>query len=116
MKHICESPYIHEDTVLKVMKTLPEEEKLYDLADFFKAFGDTTRIKILQALRIAEMCVCDLAEMFSVSQSAMSHQLKSLRAANLVKFRKEGKTAFYSLKDEHVHAILDIGFEHIQED
>lgn len=111
----CEKIIVHDDIVKKVENILPQEEKLYDLADFFKVFGDTTRIKILQALRISEMCVCDLAYTLKTSQSAMSHQLKTLRQANLVKFRKEGKTTFYSLKDHHVDIILDTGLEHIEE-
>jgi ArsR family transcriptional regulator len=97
------------------MKSIPKEEELYELADFFKMFGDTTRIKILHTLSVSEMCVCDLSELLNVSQSAVSHQLKTLRQMNLVKYRKEGKTAFYSLKDDHVKQIIDLGIEHIKE-
>ncbi len=111
----CRTFFIHEDTVRKVRDEIPEEELLFDLADFFKIFGDTTRIRILSALFVTEMCVCDLSEVLNVSQSAMSHQLKILRRAGLVKFRKEGKSAFYSLKDDHVKQILDTGIAHITE-
>lgn len=111
----CKVFFVHEDTVSKVKKEIPEEEILFDLADFFKIFGDTTRIRILSALFITEMCVCDLSEILGVSQSAMSHQLKILRQAGLVKFRKEGKSVFYSLKDEHVKQIIDTGIAHISE-
>ncbi len=114
-KNSCKVYFIHEDTVKKVKNEIPEEELLIDLADFFKIFGDTTRIRILSALFITEMCVCDLSEVLGVSQSAMSHQLKILRQANLVKFRKEGKSVFYALKDEHVKQILDMGISHITE-
>ncbi|RKX89355.1 MAG: transcriptional regulator [Spirochaetes bacterium] len=111
----CKVFFVHEDTVRKVKKEIPKEETLFDLADFFKIFGDTTRIRILSALFITEMCVCDLSEILGVSQSAMSHQLKILRQAGLVKFRKEGKSVFYSLKDEHVKQIIDTGIAHISE-
>ncbi len=111
----CKVFFVHEDTVRKVKKEIPEEKTLFDLADFFKIFGDTTRIRILSALFITEMCVCDLSEILGVSQSAMSHQLKILRQAGLVKFRKEGKSVFYSLKDEHVKQIIDTGIAHISE-
>ena len=111
----CKVFFIHEDTIKKVRKEIPGEELLFDLADFFKIFGDTTRIRILSALFITEMCVCDLSEILGVSQSAMSHQLKILRQAGLVKFRKEGKSVFYSLKDEHVKQIIDTGISHITE-
>ncbi len=111
----CKVFFIHESTVKKVRKEIPEEELLFDLADFFKIFGDTTRIRILSALLVTEMCVCDLSEVLHVSQSAMSHQLKTLRQAGLVKFRKKGKSVFYSLKDSHVKQILDTGISHITE-
>ncbi len=111
----CKTFLIHPGAVEKVRQDIPHEELLIDLADFFKIFGDTTRIRILSALFVTEMCVCDLSEVLSVSQSAMSHQLKTLRQAGLVKFRKEGKSAVYSLKDNHVKQILDIGIVHITE-
>ena len=94
---------------------MPEEEKLYDLAELFKIFGDTTRIRILYVLFEAEMCVCDIAEVLSMTQSAISHQLRLLKQAKLVKNRREGKTVYYSLADDHVRTIIDQGMEHIEE-
>jgi ArsR family transcriptional regulator, lead/cadmium/zinc/bismuth-responsive transcriptional repressor len=115
MSDKCKTFLIHADTIDKVRETTPNEETLYDLADFFKMFGDTTRIKILYALFASEMCVCDLSEILNVSQSAVSHQLKTLRQANLVSFRREGKVVIYSLKDNHVKEIIKTGMEHINE-
>lgn len=94
---------------------LPDEELLYELADLFKVFGDTTRIKILYALMEEDLCVCDLAEIVGTSQSAVSHQLRTLKQAHLVKFRREGKSAKYSLADDHVHTMLAQGMNHICE-
>ena len=112
---ICDCDVIHSDIVDKVRKYMPEEEKLYDLADFFKVFGDSTRIKILWALDKEEMCVCDLAVLLNMTKSAISHQLKTLRQEKLVKYRKDGKNVLYSLLDEHVKSILEVGLEHIGE-
>jgi ArsR family transcriptional regulator, lead/cadmium/zinc/bismuth-responsive transcriptional repressor len=112
---ICDCDVIHADIVEEVQQHMPEEESLYDLADFFKVFGDSTRIKILWALDKAEMCVCDLAVLLNMTKSAISHQLKTLRQEKLVKYRREGKNSFYSLQDEHVKNILEIGLEHIGE-
>lgn len=112
---VCDCDVIHADIVEKVSSCMPEEEKLYDLADFFKIFGDSTRIKILWALDREEMCVCDLAVLLNMTKSAISHQLKTLRQEKLVKYRKDGKVTFYSLLDEHVKNILEIGLEHIGE-
>jgi ArsR family transcriptional regulator len=92
------------------------EEALYDLADFFKVFGDTTRIKILYTLRKSEMCVCDIAGTLQMTQSAISHQLRILKQMDLVKSRREGKTIFYALSDDHIETILDMGLEHINEE
>ena len=92
------------------------EESLYDLAEFFKVFGDTTRIKILYALRNSEMCVCDIASALQMTQSAISHQLRILKQMDLVKSRREGKTIFYALADDHIETILDMGLEHINEE
>ncbi len=111
----CDCDVIHGHIVEKVEKSMPDEEKLYDLADFFKMFSDSTRIKILWALDQEEMCVCDLAVLLNMTKSAISHQLKNLRQEKLVKYRKEGKTVIYSLDDEHVKNILEIGLEHIEE-
>jgi ArsR family transcriptional regulator len=106
---------IHEEKVLSVQQDLPAEELLYDLADFFKVFGDTTRVRILESLRRAELCVCDLAANLGASPSAVSHQLKILRLSNLVKMRKAGKSAYYSLSDFHVADILERGLDHVKE-
>lgn len=99
----------------KIDSQIPEDEILYDLADLFKIFGDTTRIKILYALREAELCVGDIAELLKMNQSAVSHQLKILKQSKLVKFRRDGKTIWYSLADNHVVTIIDQGMDHIQE-
>jgi ArsR family transcriptional regulator len=111
----CDCTIIHHDTVRSVGESMPPEENLYDLADLFKVFGDTTRIKILHALVASEMCVCDIAVLLNMTQSAISHQLRVLKQANLVKFRKEGKVVYYSLDDEHVKQIFDQGLSHILE-
>ena len=111
----CEEAIIYADTLMQVKSLLPEDEVLYDLAELFKIFGDSTRVKILYALLEAELCVCDIAKLLEVSQSAVSHQLRVLKTSKLVKFRKEGKTVFYSLADEHVIRILSQGMEHIME-
>ena len=102
----CEYLFVHEDTVKKVINDMPEEEKLYDLAELFKIFGDSTRIKILYALFEAELCVCDIAQLLKVSQTAVSHQLRVLKTNKLVKSRKDGKNVFYSLADDHVYSCL----------
>lgn len=112
---VCDCDVIHSEIVEKVKSDMPDEEILYDLADFFKVFGDSTRIKILWALDRGEMCVCDLAVLLNMTKSAISHQLKSLRQEKLVKYRRDGKNAFYSLQDEHVRNILEVGLEHIKE-
>lgn len=95
----CEFMHAHEDIIDKVNQEMPEEEILYDLAELFKIFGDSTRIKILYVLLEAEMCVCDIAQLLNMNQSAISHQLRVLKQSQLVKFRREGKTVFYSLAD-----------------
>lgn len=112
----CESVEIHEDLLKIVRDKLPDEEELYDLAELFKVFGDSTRIRILFVLFEAEVCVCDLAEALHMTQSAVSHQLKILKQNKLVKSRREGKSIFYSLADGHVRTIIDQGREHIEED
>ena len=111
----CEESLIHQGTVEQVRSLLPKDEVLYDLAELFKIFGDSTRVKILYALLEDELCVCDIARLMEVSQSAVSHQLRVLKSSKLVKFRREGKTVFYSLADEHVIRILSQGMEHILE-
>ena len=111
----CSCDIVHENVIEMVRQKMPQEEKLYDLAELFKVFGDTTRVKIISALFEAEMCVCDIAELLSMTQSAISHQLRVLRQARLVKHRKEGKVVFYSLDDEHIKTIFNQGLEHILE-
>ncbi len=112
----CDTVEVHEELLEIVSKTMPEETELYDLAELFKVFGDSTRIRILFVLFEAEVCVCDLAEALHMTQSAISHQLKILKQNKLVKSRREGKSIFYSLADEHVRTIIDQGREHIEED
>ncbi len=107
---------IHSDVVDNVKSKMPKDENLYDLAEFFKVFGDTTRIKILWALSESEMCVCDIASLLNISQSAISHQLRFLKNSKVVKFRKSGKVSYYSLDDSHVKQILEFGLTHINED
>ena len=111
----CEEAIVHTDAVEKVRSQLPLDERLYDLAELFKIFGDSTRVKILYALLESELCVCDIAKLMEVTQSAVSHQLRVLKNSKLVKFRREGKTVYYSLADDHVLHILDQGMEHILE-
>ena len=111
----CDCSVIHEDVVNKVKESMPQEENLYDLAELFKVFGDTTRIKILYALFASEMCVCDIAVLLNMTQSAISHQLRVLKQARLVKYKKEGKVVYYSLDDEHIKQIFDQGLIHISE-
>ena len=111
----CDYMHLHEKVIEQVQEEMPEEEILYDLAELFKVFGDSTRIKILYVLFQSEMCVCDIAELLNMSQSAISHQLRVLKQAQLVKYRREGKTVFYSLADAHVNTILNQGLEHIEE-
>ncbi len=111
----CDFIYVHEDIVNRVTKVMPDEDQLMDLAEFFKIFGDSTRIKILYVLSQAEMCVCDIATLLQMGQSAISHQLRVLKQMRLVKFRRDGRTVFYSLADGHIQTILAQGMEHIQE-
>lgn len=111
----CADFHIHEEIVEKVDADMPDEEILYDLAELFKIFGDSTRIKILYVLFESEMCVCDIAQLLGMSQSAISHQLQVLKKSKLVKYRRKGKTVFYSLADSHVRTILGQGMEHVTE-
>ncbi len=111
---MCEYIHAHEDTVKAVKSQMPPDEDLFDLAELYKIFGDSTRIKILCILLESEMCVCDIATLVGVSQSAISHQLRQLKQANLIKPRRDGKTVFYSLSDDHVRTIINNGLEHIK--
>ncbi|MBC3803197.1 metalloregulator ArsR/SmtB family transcription factor [Acetobacterium fimetarium] len=112
----CDCDVIHDDIVRQVKNKMPQEETLYDLAELFKVFGDSTRIKILWALDEAEMCVCDIAFLLNMTQSAVSHQLRVLKQVDLVKNRRDGKNVFYSLDDEHVKQIFNQGLIHISEE
>ena len=111
----CSCLLVHQETVDQVLGGMPDDETLYDLAELFKVFGDSTRIKILYALFEAELCVCDISKLLGLTQSAVSHQLRVLKGSRLVKFRREGKTVFYSLDDDHVRKIIGQGMEHINE-
>ena len=111
----CGGEHHHNEVIEKISVNMPDEGTLCDLAEFFKVFADSTRIKILYALLQSEMCVCDLAQILNASQSAISHQLRMLKQMKLVKFRREGKAIFYSLSDDHIETILNQGFEHISE-
>jgi DNA-binding transcriptional ArsR family regulator len=112
----CDCNVIHEDIVKKVQNKLPEDELLFNLAELFKVFGDSTRIRIISALLHSAMCVCDIAALLGMSKSAVSHQLRLLRQTKLVKYRRDGKVVFYSLDDKHIAGIFKLGLTHIMED
>lgn len=112
---VCEVTTIHKELIEEVKKKMEDDELLYDLGDFFKLLGDSTRIKILNVLFCSEMCVCDIAVILGMTQSAISHQLRVLKQGRLVKHRKEGKVVYYSLDDEHVKHIVEQGLHHIKE-
>ncbi len=111
----CDFICVHENVVNQVLKVMPKDQQLMDLADFFKIFGDPTRVRILYVLSQSQMCVCDIANLLQMGQSAISHQLRVLKQMRLVKSRREGKTVFYSLADGHIETILAQGMEHISE-
>lgn len=111
----CETTIVHEQTVKQVEKEIPNEELLYDVAELFKIFGDSTRIRILSALLSNELCVCDISTLLSMTKSAVSHQLRILRQAKLVKNRRSGKEIYYSLDDDHVASIINLALEHAKE-
>ena len=112
---VCDCEVIHSDLVKKIHRIMPKDEDFYDLADLYKMFADSTRVRILWTLLNNEMCVCDIAVLLGMTKSAISHQLKSLRLSNLVKYVKRGKEVYYSLADSHVKDIFEKGFEHIHE-
>ena len=114
-KYECDCELIHEDKVNEVKSKMLSDDEYLDLSDLFKTFADSTRVRIMHALEKSELCVCDLANLLNMTKSAISHQLQSLRLMNLVKYRKEGQVVYYSLKDDHVKKLIDIGFEHISE-
>ena len=111
----CDLMHVHEEIVRNVQKEMPNEDVLFDLSELFKTFGDSTRICILYCLFASEMCVCDIATLLNMTQSAISHQLSVLKKSKLIKSRREGKIVFYSLADSHVRTILDQGVEHVTE-
>lgn len=111
----CSCTVIHDDIINKVKSNMLDDEVLYDLADLFKVFGDSTRMKIIYALFMSEMCVCDISALLGMNQSAISHQLKVLRQSKLVKYRKDGKVVYYSLDDDHIKEIFNQGLMHISE-
>lgn len=111
----CEECQVHDEVVTAVRRDMPEEDQLYDLAEIFKVFGDSTRIRILYVLFESELCVCDIAQLLNMTQSAISHQLRILKQNRLVKSRREGKSVYYSLADGHVRTIIDQGMEHVLE-
>ena len=121
MKHqennvpLCECEELHADIIEKKREEMPEENTLYDLSDFFKILGDSTRVSILFAIDGAPMCVCDIAKLLDMTKSAVSHQLKILRASDLVVYKKQGKNVIYSLADDHVRDIIEKALEHINE-
>lgn len=112
---LCQEYFLHEDRLEDTREGSPTEEMVYDLVELFKVFGDVTRVKIIYALLESEMCVCDIASLLDMTQSAISHQLRVLKKARLVKLRKEGKTVFYSLDDQHIDKIFSFGLDHIKE-
>ena len=112
---MCECDAVHPEVVAHVKEVMEDTEVLYALSDFFKVMSDSTRMRIMAALDNEEMCVCDLSEVLGMTKSAISHQLKVLKDAQLVKFRRDGKNVFYTLKDDHVKTILEMGIEHIKE-
>lgn len=111
----CKCNIIHNEVIEKVRLTLIDEETAFNLGDFFKVLGDSSRVKIIHALSLAEMCVCDISALLNMSQSAISHQLKVLRQSKLVKYRRDGKVVYYSLVDNHVNQILSQGLLHVNE-
>ena len=111
----CDFIHAHEDVVARVRQEMPGEDTLYDLTELFRIFGDSTRVRILYVLFEAEMCVCDIAQLLGMTQSAISHQLRALKNVRLVKARREGKTVFYALADDHVKTIINQGLEHVRE-
>ena len=110
---ICDCNIIHEDIVKKVLNTMIQQEKINKISDFFKILGDSTRAKIIAALDQNEMCVCDIANVLQMTKSSVSHQLAILRKAKLVKYRKEGKTVYYSLSDNHVQEVFESALDHV---
>lgn len=112
----CDCSVIHQDAVSLVKANMPDEDPIYEVAELFKVFGDSTRARIICALSISELCVCDLSAILNMSQSAISHQLRILKQARMVKNRRSGKSVYYSLTDDHIRQLFATGFEHVMED
>lgn len=112
----CSETFIHQDAVERVRAQLPEEDPVYEVAELFKVLGDSTRTRIICALSISELCVCDLSTLLNMSQSAISHQLRILKQGRIVKNRRAGKVVYYSLDDEHIKSLFSIAFDHVMED
>ena len=112
---MVEEKIINKEAISNIQKNMPNDEYLYDLADLFRIFGDTTRVRILYSLFDDELCVGDIAEILGLSQSSVSHQLRILKDSKLVKFRRDGKSIYYALDDDHVRSILNLGMEHLEE-
>jgi len=115
MSDICSTTEVHPEVIARVNRAMPTGEEQNALEETFRTLGDASRIRVVSALRVAELCVCDLAELLGMSQSAVSHQLRVLRNLRLVKYRREGRKAYYSLDDEHITQLLDVAFQHVRE-
>ena len=113
---VCEVSVIHEDVLVRVKEKMPDEEPVYEVSELFKVFGDSTRARIICALNIEEMCVCDLAALLGMNQSAISHQLRLLKVSRIVKCRKQGRVVYYSLDDAHIGQIFSMAFDHVMEE
>ncbi|MCC8075349.1 MAG: metalloregulator ArsR/SmtB family transcription factor [Clostridiales bacterium] len=116
LSEMCDNSVIHEDSVALVKAQMPDEGPVYEVAELFKVLGDSTRTRIICALTISELCVCDLSCILNMSQSAVSHQLRILKQGRIVKNRRAGKVVYYSLDDEHIKSLFSIGFDHVMED
>ncbi len=115
VKDTCQVEFVHSDNVNQVNSMMESDDNLFELAELFKAFGDSTRVRILHALTFSELCVCDLAQLLNMSSSAISHQLRVLRGQKIVKYRKDGKNVIYTLVDAHVLTLLEQGLQHVKE-
>lgn len=112
----CDCSIIHEDVIAKVRAAMPEEDPIYEVSELFKVFGDSTRARIICALSVSEMCVCDLSALLGMTQSAISHQLRILKTSRMVKNRRNGKVVYYSLDDDHIKQIFNMAFTHVMEE